>query len=1477
VPFFHVLPRLFFSSTETVRATWCVEARSRSWQFLSRTWNDIVRVLRAGDLLSDVERDELVFSVLRGAECETFFGVPEYVILPTAFTSPVFCARVWRRSMGRFPLATPALHQTCDLLTWLAVTLRLTPIADRAALSRAMQDVAQLSHRAIHRESAQVVSSLLNLRSSLAALCHMLHGLSRSLNRLRETREEEAAAEADRLRGTTSTAGAPPQARIQQRAGRRGSMRASVRNCGRQGALRLDPRASAAGAALGSDEYVTVAARLSQHQGAVPAQIRSSVVKQAGPRGTVASQLSAMSGSAPALAPHHLNEFRQSLASSGPAMGAISTADIISAADVSGFANELHSLMSLLKQCLSDVKDIFSRHREQGQPGFGERIAFEAMADELEIYGRLRRLLRIELLGDAAQLTQALLNLSKESSRTVLAALTQCLATANPGGEPVNEEAKRQLVFLCNSLYNRRLHKPPPVAHMKSFTSLTPYYSEDVEYTWAALKKVDDDVDLHSLLTSIFPDEWSNMLERLQLDTSDLREGKLPEAEVGRWASDRSQVLARTIRGVARHGDALRLQARFEGVKESEIELLVDQKFEYLVSCQNYGAQRRSQSHIDIQKADAIDQLRRQFASNFRMAFVEREINPDGKETFNSVLLGVDSDDGRDIVLYKVRLPGNPIIGEGKPENQNHAIIFARGECMQTLDMNQDNYLGESLKMRNLLELFRGDVRVVGFPEHIFSVSGGAVAHFSASNEIVFGSTVQRFLTWPLMCRFHYGHPDVWDKVWAVSCGGVAKASRTLHVSEDIFGGFNVILRGGTVDYAEFIHCGKGRDMGFIAVMGFETKISAGSAVTTVSRDMMRMMRSFDIFRLLSFYCSMSGFYVVTLQAMWSVYLFTLTNLIFAMLGMETYDIFEFASVESASNVSAANSSAVAADVSCSRAGRALNEQFQLAPEVQGLIFPPPPPCSYNEDTNPFNLDWSNFFTDLFSFNSAGSSDQVVTSNGAADGLLDVNDENIITEQYAAEVYSSAFILHLGMLMMIPLFLEHTVQRSLFYALKELLRMFASLSFIFYPFSMQTRGHNFGYAVNYGRAGYVATGRGYAIDTSSLVTMYSNYAASHIYFGFEIGAMLTVYEQWNDPSKTILSSWGMWTVALSLTLAPWLFNPHSLQLSSLAPSWLEWTHWLYGIGNLKVGRSCWANWARERLRLKRRAPRRKKIELLARNGSSKLLLFMACVQGLVLEVERTTTWRVMLTLIATLIMITASVPIATGIGIFEFFMQEAHRTMALPIYSVALCTAGYIIVACGLMRLEQGQWHGPTELFGQRNVWYLMLAASSMQAWLVQILGTLPDRPAGRSRFRCVSRWRVFRRKWFLIYASFWQRMTDQVIALVIFCALFVLSVLPVSSLQTRILFNQAFTEVIEKKIHRQNLVSELYTPGFFHKVEANSADESQEKLASAPASRRAPKAFWKASKASRTTSRQAPAQRVITPRDAPEHKPVTV
>lgn len=43
--------------------------------------------------------------------------------------------------------------------------------------------------------------------------------------------------------------------------------------------------------------------------------------------------------------------------------------------------------------------------------------------------------------------------------------------------------------------------------------------------------------------------------------------------------------------------------------------------------------------------------------------------------------------------IYSIKLPGNPKLGEGKPENQNHAVVFTRGNAVQTIDMNQvSNY-----------------------------------------------------------------------------------------------------------------------------------------------------------------------------------------------------------------------------------------------------------------------------------------------------------------------------------------------------------------------------------------------------------------------------------------------------------------------------------------------------------------------------------------------------------------------------------------------------------------------------------------------------------------------------------------------------------------------------------------------------------------------------------------------------------------
>lgn len=37
--------------------------------------------------------------------------------------------------------------------------------------------------------------------------------------------------------------------------------------------------------------------------------------------------------------------------------------------------------------------------------------------------------------------------------------------------------------------------------------------------------------------------------------------------------------------------------------------------------------------------------------------------------------------------------------------------------------------------------------------------------------------------------RFHYGHPDVFDRLFHLTTGGVSKASKSINLSEDIFAG----------------------------------------------------------------------------------------------------------------------------------------------------------------------------------------------------------------------------------------------------------------------------------------------------------------------------------------------------------------------------------------------------------------------------------------------------------------------------------------------------------------------------------------------------------------------------------------------------------------------------------------------------------------------------------------------------------------
>ncbi|KAF0888709.1 hypothetical protein E2562_016749 [Oryza meyeriana var. granulata] len=56
--------------------------------------------------------------------------------------------------------------------------------------------------------------------------------------------------------------------------------------------------------------------------------------------------------------------------------------------------------------------------------------------------------------------------------------------------------------------------------------------------------------------------------------------------------------------------------------------------------------------------------------------------------------------------------------------------------------------------------------------------------------ETSFVTIGQRVPANPLKVRFHYGHPDVFDRIFHITRGGISKASCDINLSEDIFAGF---------------------------------------------------------------------------------------------------------------------------------------------------------------------------------------------------------------------------------------------------------------------------------------------------------------------------------------------------------------------------------------------------------------------------------------------------------------------------------------------------------------------------------------------------------------------------------------------------------------------------------------------------------------------------------------------------------------
>uniref|UniRef100_A0A0E0MXI8 1,3-beta-glucan synthase n=1 Tax=Oryza rufipogon TaxID=4529 RepID=A0A0E0MXI8_ORYRU len=381
---------------------------------------------------------------------------------------------------------------------------------------------------------------------------------------------------------------------------------------------------------------------------------------------------------------------------------------------------------------------------------------------------------------------------------------------------------------------------------------LTPYFKEEVLFSAEDLyKKNEDGISILFYLRKIYPDEWKNFLERIEFQPTDEESLKTKMDEIRPWASYRGQTLTRTVRGMMYYRRALEIQCIQDKTDIVKLEhrrtvessqqgwasfdmarAIADIKFTYVVSCQVYGMQKTSKDPKD--KACYLNILNLMYPS-LRVAYIDEVEAPAGngttEKTYYSVL--VKGGEKYDEEIYRIKLPGKPTdIGEGKPENQNHAIVFTRGEALQAIDMNQDNYLEEAFKMRNVLEEFESEKygkrkpTILGLREHIFTGSVSSLAWFMSNQETSFVTIGQRVLANPLKVRFHYGHPDIFDRLFHITRGGISKASKTINLSEDIFSGFNSTMREGNVTHHEYMQVGKGRDVGMNQISSFEAKVT---------------------------------------------------------------------------------------------------------------------------------------------------------------------------------------------------------------------------------------------------------------------------------------------------------------------------------------------------------------------------------------------------------------------------------------------------------------------------------------------------------------------------------------------------------------------------------------------------------------------------------------------------------------------------
>lgn len=521
---------------------------------------------------------------------------------------------------------------------------------------------------------------------------------------------------------------------------------------------------------------------------------------------------------------------------------------------------------------------------------------------------------------------------------------------------PTHSEAERRLSFFAQSL-STPIPEPLPVDNMPTFTVLIPHYSEKILLSLREIIREDDlysRVTMLEYLKQLHPHEWDCFVkdtkiladetsqfngedEKGEKDAAKSKIDDLPFYCIGFkssapeytlrtriWASLRSQTLYRTISGFMNYSRAIKLLYRVENPEvvqmfggnsdrlERELERMARRKFKLVVSMQRYAKFKK-------EEMENAEFLLRAYP-DLQIAYLDEEPPvAEGEEPrlFSALIDGHSElmENGMRRPKFRIQLSGNPVLGDGKSDNQNHAIIFYRGEYIQLIDANQDNYLEECLKIRSVLAEFEemktdnvspytpgvkndapSPVAILGAREYIFSENIGILGDVAAGKEQTFGTLFARTLA-QIGGKLHYGHPDFLNGIFMNTRGGVSKAQKGLHLNEDIYAGMTAILRGGRIKHCEYFQCGKGRDLGFGSILNFTTKIGTGMGEQMLSREYYYLGTQLPLDRFLSFYYAHPGFHLNNMFIMLSVQTFMIGLLNFGAIRDQTIACFYFPDV----------------------------------------------------------------------------------------------------------------------------------------------------------------------------------------------------------------------------------------------------------------------------------------------------------------------------------------------------------------------------------------------------------------------------------------------------------------------------------------------------------------------------------------------------------------------------------------------------